>query len=232
MRKLLLYLTALIAFVAGSLATLELAAQTFNFSGPISVVTTTTNNLRAQAMLLVASDGTYVTGMSSGRLPVLADVNNPSAVTARNNAIVEGCVAPDADLSACNPVQIGGSGSTAVPSAMSADGDSVRAWLSRNGVLHVMSTAGTATKANVNDAATSTTLIAANTARLQAQCWNDSTSILYINFTDAASTTAAVEKVEPGGMWYLDPMVKFTGLITGIWSADASGAARCTELTQ
>jgi len=171
-------------------------------------------------------------GVTNSRLNANVWIQNGSQLTDRNNAITEGCVQADADASACFPLLIGGWASTAVPTAVSADTDAVKAWFSRNGVLHVMSTAGTATKTNINDAATSQTLFSANTARLHAQCWNNSTSILYVNFTDAASTTANVEVVQPSGMWYLDPMVKFTGAITGIWSADASGAARCTELTQ
>lgn len=44
--------------------------------------------------------------LSSGRIPVLADINNGSAVTARNNAIVEGGVAAGSDGSALNPVPV------------------------------------------------------------------------------------------------------------------------------
>jgi hypothetical protein len=168
--------------------------------------------------------------LNAGRVPVLADINNTSSVTSRNNAVVEGCVAADADLSACQPVQIGGTASTAVPTAMSADGDSARAWFSRNGVLHVMSTGGTATVVNVASSASSVALFAANTARLHAKLFNDSTAILYINYGATASSSAFTEKVEPGGSWYMEQPI-YTGVVNGIWSA-ANGNARTTELTQ
>lgn len=77
--------------------------------------------------------------LSSGRVPVLADVNNPSNVTARNNAIVEGCVAHDADTSACNPVQVGfqaiahGTNPTAVAAT-----DMTRGYANRAGVPFVI----------------------------------------------------------------------------------------------
>lgn len=149
-----------------------------------------------------------------------------------NRVKMVGCVAADDPLAVnCYPVFIGGSASTAVPTAMSADGDSVRAWFSRNGVQHVMSTAGTSTLANIADTATSTALIAVNTARLFAKCYNDSTSILYVNYGATASATAFTEYVPAGGTWTMDQPI-YTGVINGIWSADASGSARCTELTQ
>ena len=83
------------------------------------------------ATLVDATGGTL--SVSSGRLAVLADVNNPSATTARNNAIVEGCVASDAAVSDCQPVEMGGRASTALPTAVSADGDAVPWRMNPNG---------------------------------------------------------------------------------------------------
>lgn len=168
---------------------------------------------------------------NAGRIPVLADINNGSQVDPSNRAQVVGCVANDADGTSCYPVFIGGNGTTAVPSATSADGDSVRAWFSRTGALHTLSTAGTSTKTNTNDSASSAAIVAANTARLAVECFNDSTTILYVNYGSTASATAFTELVQPQSLWRMDEPI-YTGAINGIWSADASGASRCTELTQ
>lgn len=177
----------------------------------------------------VGIDGVTLTDQ---RMRTSALVENTSGVTpSRNDAMVEGCKAVGADATDCYPLLFGGSASTAVPGAAASDGLAIRAWLSRNGTLHVMSTAGTATLANVADTATSTALIAANTARLHAKCHNDSTVVLYINYGATASATAFTEKVEPGGSWYME-WPTYTGVVNGIWASDASGSARCTELTQ
>lgn len=171
------------------------------------------------------------TTLNAGRLPVLADINNTSEVDEGNNAIVVGEDERDASSTGNRPVLIGACGSTAVPTAMSTDDDVTCIWTTRNGAVHVLSTAGTSTLTNTNDTGTSTALLAAATGRLHAVCHNDSTSILYINYGATASATAYTYRVEPGGTWTMDPTV-YTGAINGIWSADASGAARCTELTQ
>jgi len=214
-----------VAVIVGMLS-VELAAQLMQLSDG-------TFATKAVIYDLTGAEADWLTGitLSSGRIPVLADINSGSDVTARNIARVEGCLAVDADASACDPVQMGGSASTAVPTAMSADGDMVRLWLSRNGAVHVLNTAGTATLANVSDTDTSTALISANTARLHAKCFNDSTVVLYINYGATASATAFTEKVEPGGSWLMEQPI-YTGVVNGIWASNASGAARCTELTQ
>jgi hypothetical protein len=137
----------------------------------------------------------------------------------------------DADASACYPVFIGGLASTAVPTAKSADNDNVATWHTRNGAVHTVTTAGTATLANIGDAASTTSLIAVNTARLHAMCFNDSASILYINYGASASATAFTYRVEPYGTWTMDLPV-YTGVINGFWATDAGGSARCTEITQ
>lgn len=169
--------------------------------------------------------------VNAGRLPVLADINNGSAVDPSNRAIVVGCVANDADGTSCYPQVIGGIASTAVPAAVSADGDSVRTWASRNGALHTLSTAGTSTLTNTNDTATSTALLAANPGRLFVKCYNDSTVTLYLNYGATASATAFTDLVPAGASWVMDLPI-YTGAINGLWASDQSGAARCTELTQ
>lgn len=93
-----------------------------------------------------------------------------------------------------------------------------------------LAVAATAAVTSVNDQATSTTLLAANTSRKGAVIFNDSTSILYLKFGTTASATDFTMKLGPGESGYLTQPV-YTGRIDGIWSADASGAARVTELT-
>lgn len=87
-----------------------------------------------------------------------------------------------------------------------------------------------ATLASVNDSASTGVLQAANTARRGWYCKNDSTTILYIAFAATATTTAYTVSLEPGAFYEM-PQPAYTGVISGIWSADASGAARLTELS-
>lgn len=93
----------------------------------------------------------------------------------------------------------------------------------------------TGTKANVSDTNSSVTILAANAARLGALVWNDSTAILYLDLSGGtASPTSASLALQPGSVFELQigrNGLPYTGLITGIWSADASGAARVTEFT-
>lgn len=93
------------------------------------------------------------------------------------------------------------------------------------------STSATATLTNVNDTASSTTVLASNANRLGATFFNDSTSLLYLKFGATASTTSFTTQIQPGGYFELPGPAIYTGVIDGIWSADASGAVRITELT-
>jgi hypothetical protein len=167
-------------------------------------------------------------------LPSLpAGVNNIGDVdiasfTAGAIVEVQGDVAQDAGV-AGNPVLVGLRASDAEPSAMSADGDAVFAWGDRSGRTVITEKSATATLSSVNDTATSTTLLAANAARLGVIIHNDSTSILYAKFGATASATSYTYRVEPNAT--LELAYGYTGLIDGIWSADAAGAARITEIT-
>jgi hypothetical protein len=86
-----------------------------------------------------------------------------------------------------------------------------------------------ATLTNVNDTATSTTLLSGNTARRAATIYNDSTVDLYVKFGITASTTSFTVKIGPQG--YYEVPTGYVGRIDGIWASDASGAARITEMT-
>lgn len=95
--------------------------------------------------------------------------------------------------------------------------------------LPVVQSGGTATLANVTAAVATTVLRAANTARRGLLIFNDSTSVLYVNFGSAASSTAFTVKLA-GGAYYEMPPTVYTGAINGIW-VTANGAARVTEIT-
>lgn len=91
-------------------------------------------------------------------------------------------------------------------------------------------TAATATLSNVNDSASSVSLLASTAARKGMIVFNDSTSDLYLKYGATASATSFTVKILAGGYWEM-PKPIFTGAVDGIWSSDASGAARITELT-
>lgn len=91
--------------------------------------------------------------------------------------------------------------------------------------------ASTGTLTTVNDTASSTTILAANASRRGATIWNDSTATLYLLLASGtASATNASLSLLPGETFLLENG-EYTGIIVGIWSADASGAARVTEFT-
>lgn len=89
----------------------------------------------------------------------------------------------------------------------------------------------TGTKTSVNSAAVSTTILAANTARLGATITNTDGNALDLDLSGGtASTTSYSVQIAPGGYFEL-PSPVYTGKITGIWTADGSGAALVTEFT-
>lgn len=170
--------------------------------------------------------GTYATEPIPG-----GQVTGTQAVSGTVTASsTTGAAADDAVLSG-NPVRVGGRASNADPTAMSADGDMVTVALDRKGQAYTLpGRAATATLSNVNDAATSTSLLASNTSRKGVIIHNDSTSILYLKYGATASTTSYTYKIPADGTWEM-PAPIYTGALDGIWSADSTGAARITELT-
>lgn len=96
-----------------------------------------------------------------------------------------------------------------------------------------LSPGATATLSNVNDSASSQTLLAANTSRKNAIIVNDSIQFLYLAYAATATSTAFTYLLEPGEVWSMIANTGgiYTGVISGIWVADAAGAARITEIT-
>lgn len=83
----------------------------------------------------------------------------------------------------------------------------------------------------VNDQAASILILAANASRKGAMIENDSTATLYLLL--AAGTASATNRsaaLFPGDIFTLRPG-EYTGVINGIWSVDAAGAARVTEFS-
>lgn len=96
--------------------------------------------------------------------------------------------------------------------------------------------APTATVQSVTASATVVILLAANDDRTGAYVENDSDKRMYVKFGSAASATSFTKSLDPkntngvgGGVNVADVMSKYTGIITGIWDAAPTGAARITE---
>lgn len=85
----------------------------------------------------------------------------------------------------------------------------------------------TATVTSVDDTASSTTLLSANTSRKEAIIQNDSSSTLYIKLGTTASATDYTAKLSNDDVF----TTAYTGRIDGIWSSNSTGAAKITELT-
>jgi hypothetical protein len=95
--------------------------------------------------------------------------------------------------------------------------------------------ADTGTRTSVGDAATSGTLLAANTNRKGASFRNTSTAILYLALgATAATSTDHTVALNQGDVYEL-PLISggrvYTGIVVGIWASDAGGSCLVTEIT-
>jgi hypothetical protein len=85
--------------------------------------------------------------------------------------------------------------------------------------------------ASVGQTVVSTTLLAANGARLGATVYNHvNAGNLFIKLGAGASTADFSVRLLPGSAFML-PFPAYTGQITGIWSVGGGGSAQVTELT-
>lgn len=84
---------------------------------------------------------------------------------------------------------------------------------------------------NVNDTATSTTLIAANSARRGLIITNTSSAVLYVRVAaGTASATMFTYRLPQNATQEI--MYSYTGIVTGVWATDPNdGVAVITELT-
>lgn len=87
---------------------------------------------------------------------------------------------------------------------------------------------GTSEVASVASSASNTTLLPANTNRLGATVYNDSTQVLYLKLGATATTSSYT--VQLGANDYVEIPFGYTGIIDGIWAA-ANGNARVSEFT-
>lgn len=102
--------------------------------------------------------------------------------------------------------------------------------LGANGEWERVTSGGSSTSSSVtsvDDSASNTELLAANANRKEAVITNDSTSVLYVSFGEAATTTNYTARLEQYGYVQTD----YKGQINGIWASNSTGAARITELT-
>lgn len=102
------------------------------------------------------------------------------------------------------------------------------------GALTVVTTTPIATSTsaltNVTATITSTTILAANSARKNAIFFNDGGGNLYLGFTaSAVATTSYSVKIPAAGLFEM-PSPVWTGQVTGIWDV-ASGTLRVTEFS-
>lgn len=88
--------------------------------------------------------------------------------------------------------------------------------------------AAAATVTSFSDVVTAVTLAAANAARKMLIICNTSSAILYVKLGSAATLTDFSYKVLTNGHVEL-PLPMYTGIVTGIWSADAGGFSLVTE---
>lgn len=90
-----------------------------------------------------------------------------------------------------------------------------------------------ATGSNTSVAGTvtaSTTILAANTNRLGATIYNDSTALLYVSLGATCTTTNFTVIIPASGYYEVPPADNpYVGIITGVW-ATATGNARVTEV--
>lgn len=129
------------------------------------------------------------------------------------------------DLPNYMPSGGGGGGSSWV--AVNEEGIPVPIQLDANGNLPTVQGPSTSSVTSVDDTASNTELLAANTARKEAVITNDSTSVLYVSFGETATTTNYTARLEQYGYVKTD----YKGQINGIWASNSTGAARITELT-
>lgn len=88
---------------------------------------------------------------------------------------------------------------------------------------------GKATVTRVSGSATSVNLLPANTKRIGALFFNESTATLYLKFGATATVTSYTVQVGPGQYYEIPTNSMYTGAIDGIWGS-AAGAVQITEL--
>lgn len=128
----------------------------------------------------------------------------------------------------CTAFTSGSGAATIIPTAFASPSSLSTTGASSIGSVNRMGMAHTPTLSSVASATSSTSLLAANTARIGATVFNDSTATLYLALNTSASTTSYTVQLAANG--YYEIPYGYDGAIFGIWSS-AVGNARITELT-
>jgi len=112
-------------------------------------------------------------------------------------------------------------GSTAIPTQPG--------YVDANGIWHPSETSIAAALSSVSGVTTSTTVLAANVARIGATIFSTSSAVLFLRIGGgtASNTTYSVQLAASG---YYELPTHFTGDVTGAW-ASATGGALVTEYT-
>jgi hypothetical protein len=172
------------------------------------------------------ADGLYNSGISSAATGIfLIPANGATKVRITGLAAMTGtavvtltgsrCAVPGINGSKYPRVDLASVGQNAIATGNGSSGSST---------LRV-SVAGitTATVAAVADSASSVTLLASLSSRAGATFFNDSTEILYLKYGATASTSSFTVKIQPQGYHELPGPNIYTGVVDGIWAANASG---------
>lgn len=80
--------------------------------------------------------------------------------------------------------------------------------------------------------AASTTILAANGARIGGSVYNDSNAILFLRLATGTATTTTGYSVKVGAQAYFEIPSNYSGIIVGIWASAGTGNALITEFTQ
>lgn len=89
---------------------------------------------------------------------------------------------------------------------------------------------GTGTLTSVDSTTVSGTILAANASRLGATIYNTDANALYILFGSGTASASNLAWSIASNSQYQVPF-GYTGVITGVWAADGTGAAKVTEFT-
>lgn len=86
---------------------------------------------------------------------------------------------------------------------------------------------GAATVSSVDSTTTSTTLLADNKSRSMFRITNTDANVLYVKFGATASATSFTARLLENETFEC-PRPVYTGLVSGVWATDGSGAAIIT----
>lgn len=146
----------------------------------------------------------------------MADLTIPATITSPNDIRPGHVVAYGRDPNGvARPLAVNAAGGLAGSAAGGAAGDGA-------------SDLGTSTQ--VASQTSAITILAANAARYGASVYNDDANPLFL-LLGAGTVSATVYTVKIPSEGYYEVPYGFTGILTGLWSADGAGAARVTEFT-